>query len=196
MNKRRTIILLLATLLLGAGSWLGLRRELREPLPDGSSFELHAVTRGTNHMARWRSKWRSVRNVLPTVLARRIAPPLAGQIVTSTNALIVWFMTDVAATRFTHLGSFYECTLLDADTNPLAVDSLNEIVGAQLYGDGQRLCYAIFPPVPRGAVTVRIQQRRVNADDTITFQSPAPPGAGLSGARLNSAGALNFKVPR
>ncbi len=175
MNKRRTIILLLATLMLGAGSWLGLRRERRQPLPDGSSFELHAVTYGTNHVAQWRSKRRSVRNVLPIEL------------------------TDLAATasgKVPHLGSRYECTLLDADTNPLAVDSLNEIVGAQRYGDGHRLCYAIFPPVPPGVVAVRIQQRHVNADDTITFQRPAPPGAGLSGARLNSAGAENFKVPR
>ncbi len=140
-----------------------------------------------------------MRKVLPTELARRIAPPLTGEIVTSTNALIVWFMTDLDTTasgKVKHLGSRYECTLLDADKNPLAADSLNEIVGAQLYGDGERLCYAIFPPPPRGAVTVRIQQRHVNADDTITFQSPAPPGAGPSGARLNTDGAVNFKVPR
>jgi hypothetical protein len=73
---------------------------------------------------------------------------------------------------------------------------LNEVVGAYLYGDGQRLCYVVFPHAVDDPATVRIQQRRINADDTIIFKSPAPAGAGLSGAELIANGMVEFKLPR
>jgi hypothetical protein len=197
--KRRWIVGLIGlALVLIAAVWCLTRPERLDRLPDGTSISLSAVTFGTNHTQTWGAPWRTqIRQHLPRAVARRVNLPILGNVVTPTNAMVVWFrlgLANNASGRFVTIGGRYECTLITADQGAIAADTLNEVVCPILFTDPRRLCYAVFPRTDTPSV-VRVQERVVTSEGKIQFTEPPPIGAGLSGERLISAGALEFKVP-
>jgi hypothetical protein len=196
--KRRVGLIVIAVALLAMAIWLWSEEDMQS-LPDGTLIQLCATTSGTTHEVNLGSRWRSnLRAVLPRTLARKIRPPIMGQVTTTQDSLVVWFKADEdpshAGRRF-NLGSRYECTLVDAEGKRLAADSLNQIIAPSLHGDGTRLYYAVFPSPPEGSLTLDIQERVVNTNDTISYRHPIPAGAGLSGAYLKTNGMLRFVIP-
>jgi hypothetical protein len=197
--KRRWVVGLVGlALVLIAAVWCLTRPERLDRLPDGTSISVSAVTFGTNHIQTWGSPWRTqLRQHLPRAVARGVNLPILGNVMTPTNAMVVWFRVGLATNasgRFVIIGSRYECTLATADRGATAADTLTEVVCPILYNDSRRLCYAVFPRTDLPFV-VRVQERVVDSEGKIQFTHPPPAGAGLSGARLISAGALEFRVP-
>src|SRR5436190_15955696 len=142
----RSILIGVALIAMGIGLW---PKQDMHSLPDGTLIRLYATTSGTNHQVSLGTPLRSnLRAVLPTMLARKVRPPIVGRVFTTNDSLAVWFKADVDPShtnRRFNLGSKYECTLVDEQGTRLAADSLNEVVAATLHGNGTRLFYAVFP---------------------------------------------------